>query len=93
MSGLPGYENDKRVVKNLLNNRNLNDLEEDTWLSPFQTDMDKIEKKTINMIVISFPKGVRLSGINIYNYMKHPTRGVKEIEILMDESIVYKVLN
>lgn len=77
LSSLAGYEKDKRVVKNLLNNSNLTDKEEDVWLAPFQNDMDKIEKKVINMVVISFTNPLRLSGINIYNYMKHPNRGVR----------------
>lgn len=77
LSSLPGYEKDKRVVKNLLNNKNLTDNEEDIWLAPYQTDMDKIDKKTNNMIVIAFEKPIKISGVNLYNYIKHPYRGAR----------------
>ena len=89
---MAGYEKDKRMVKNLLNNRNLTDMEEDIWLTPLQTDMDKIEKNFINMIVIAFNSPLKVSGINLYNYMKHPKRGVREIEVFMDNCILYRVL-
>ena len=44
------------------------------------------------MIVISFEKPLKIGGINLYNYLKDPKRGVKEIELMMDNSILYRVI-
>lgn len=39
---LPGYEGDKRILKNLFNRNNHSNLQEDTWLSTLLSDLDKM---------------------------------------------------
>lgn len=34
-----------------------------------------------------------MSQIDIWNYSKDPERGVREIEIILDEKIIYRVIN
>lgn len=38
-----------------------------------------------------FEKPVIISAIEMWNYSKSPLRGVKEIEIYLDDKLIYKV--
>lgn len=39
--------------------------------------------------MIEFEKPISIALINIYNYTKTPERGVKEIEIYLDNYLIY----
>ena len=79
MSKLAGYEKDKRIVGNLINNRNNTTSDGDIWLAPLLSDVEKIEKGRPNVILMEYSKRSKISGINFYNYAKTPERGVREI--------------
>ena len=50
-----------------------------------------MNKKLPNTILIELPGCLTISGINIYNYTKNIQRGVREMEIFMDYSCIYRV--
>jgi protein JBTS26 len=88
---LQGCEQDKRVVGNLVNGRNRTAGEGDIWLAPLLSDVERIEKGP-NLLLLEYSKPVRLSAINLYNYSKTPARGVREVEVFLDQSLLYRVL-
>jgi hypothetical protein len=88
-----GSENDIRTVDKLVNGRNETFDDRDMWLAPFLTERrDGLLYKTkTNEIIITFDKPVIISCINFWNYTKTPSRGAREIEIHVDDLIIYKV--
>jgi hypothetical protein len=89
---LPGYERDVRTVDKLVNGVNETYNDENMWLTPLVSDLDRLEKREVNSIVLQFDKAISLGAIDIYNYTKTPSRGVREVEILLDETLVFMVL-
>ena len=91
---LPGLENDIRTVDKLINGVNETYDDRNMWISPFITgnsdDNGKFAVKT-NTLILSFDKPIMLSCINFWNYSKTPSRGAREIEIYLDDSIIYRV--
>ena len=90
---LPGLENDIRTVDKLINGVNETYDDRNMWISPFITgnsDDGKFAVKT-NTLILSFDKPIMLSCINFWNYSKTSSRGAKEIEIYLDDSIIYRV--
>ena len=87
---MKGNEKDVRTIDKLINGKNNTYDERNMWLAPYIYCSQKgaIEK---NMIYISFSSPIIISNINIWNYTKSPKRGVKEVEIYLDESLLYKV--
>lgn len=64
------------------------------WLTPFLiTNNEKDAKYTVknNTILVSFDKPIIISSMNLWNYSKNSNRGAKEIEIHLDELLLYKV--
>ena len=64
------------------------------WMTPFLiANNEKDAKYTVknNTIFISFDKPIIISCMNFWNYSKTPKRGAKEIEIHLDEILLYKV--
>ena len=57
------------------------------WLAPYVN----IKENKFNTIYILFEGQVIVSAINIWNYTKTPNRGVREVEISLDDKIIYKV--
>jgi len=51
--------------------------------------MNSLLNSRENVILIEFQKPVSIALINIYNYLKNPERGVKEIEIYLDNYLIY----
>jgi hypothetical protein len=76
---LQGYEGDRRVVGNLINGRNNTVADSNIWLAPLLSDVERIERGRPNVVVVEYGKASRISGINFYNYMKTPQRGVREL--------------
>lgn len=90
---LPGYEKDVRTPEKLVNGQNETFNDGDMWLAPLITDLERLEKHIQNTIVIEFGHSISLGAINFYNYTKTPSRGVREIEILLDETLVFMVVD
>jgi hypothetical protein len=76
----------------LINGRNRSPGERDIWLAPLLSDVERIEKGP-NLLLLEYSKPVRLSAINIYNYSKTPSRGAREVELFMDQSLLYRVIH
>jgi protein JBTS26 len=91
LSKLTGYEGDKRVVGNLINGNNTTTADNSIWLTPLLSDVERIEKGRPNIIILDYTKSSKISGINFYNYTKTPERGVREIEIYLDNYLLYRV--
>ena len=61
------------------------------WLSPLNSEMDKVDNQ-FNSITLIFDSPQIIGMINFHNYAKTPSRGVREIHILLDGVIIYQVL-
>ena len=79
-------EKDKRKIQNLVDGFNNNTKYKHIWLAPLI--LYKIEESK-NIISIEFQDPVVFSLINIYNYKKTPSRGVREIDIFCDDNLIY----
>ena len=58
--------------------------------SNFNMNEKKILNPQLNTLYFIFEKPVALSFIEIYNISEQPERGVKEIQILFEENIIFK---
>lgn len=82
---LPDYNDDPRVITNLLDGINYTTDDYHIWLSPYYVDKD-------NFIYINFDGVVDLSMMRIWNYNKcrtHSTRGARSITVKLDNNIIY----
>ncbi|XP_065066463.1 katanin-interacting protein-like isoform X2 [Rhopilema esculentum] len=83
---LPEYDHDPRVVSNLNDGVYMTRDDLHLWLTPFTPG-----KKHIVSLV--FDKPVIIAMLRIWNYNKsriHSTRGVRDIEITLDDSPIFK---
>ena len=92
IGSLKGYEGDRRVVENVINGVNNSPSHEHTWLAPLLSDVDKIEQGRPNTLTLEYSTPTHISGINFHNYAKNPERGVREVEIFLDNTLLYRVL-
>jgi len=83
---LPDMSKDPRVVSNLYKPNPFSDNINDVWLTPF-SKYDKTYNR--NIIVVEFKNPITIGVINIWNYSKTSNRGVKELEVYVDENMVY----
>ena len=79
------------MIGNLINGKNNSTADCNIWLAPLLSDVEKIEKGRPNVILLEYSKPTRISGINFYNYVKTPSRGVREIEVFLDSFLLYRV--
>jgi len=93
VSCLPSHENDIRTLDKLVNGVNETFDDRNMWLAPYLLERrdEGLFKVDHNEIIILFDKPKILSCIKFWNYSKTQTRGVKEIEILCDDNIIYRV--
>lgn len=80
-------DRDNRVVQNLIDG-NIND-DSRSWLCPLASTLDNYVGRN-NKIFICFDKPIIISYIKIWNYKKNNNRGAKDIEIWLDNSLIYK---
>lgn len=93
MNVLPGHEDDTRTIDKLVNGYNDTYDDRNMWLAPFLHERrdEGVFKTQRNEIIISFDKPIILSCAKFWNYSKTPERGVRELEIYVDDSIIYRV--
>lgn len=87
-------QNDPRTIDKIFNGINKTFDDKNMWLAPFVRNNDKenlANGMKNNTIYLSFDKIMVISCINLYNYAKTPSRGVNELEIFLDENLIFKV--
>lgn len=65
------------------------------WLAPYVAPhlQDGRDWRTeYTTIWIMFDSPIILSAINFWNYAKTPERGVREFEVALDDSVIYRVI-
>lgn len=87
---------DSRTPDKLYNGYNTGSKNGRYWLAPFVYPKSKSKVKALkdckmNQIMVFFSRKRQLSFINFWNYSKTPERGVKDVEIFIDEKMVFKV--
>lgn len=83
---LPSMSKDPRTVSNLYKPNPFIDNVDNVWLAPF-AKYDKTCKH--NIIVVEFKNPVTIGVINVWNYSRTANRGVKEVEVYLDDNLVY----
>ena len=90
---MPGSEGDPRVLDNLVNGYNDTFDDRNMWLAPLLVD-GRIETSfntDKNQLFVSFDQPIVISCIKFWNYSKDRLRGIKELEISLDDNIIYRV--
>ncbi|CAF0803169.1 unnamed protein product [Rotaria sordida] len=80
------YDNDPRVVTNLIDGVNKTRDDIHMWLAPFTHSKN-------HFIYITFEHPTKIAMIRIWNYNKnriHSARGVKDVEITLDGFMIFK---
>lgn len=78
---------DVRVPENLVNHDNNTWDSSSAWLSPLATCSDP---NACNLIYFVYDKPITLSMIKFWNYSKNQERGVRELEIWMDNLQIFR---
>eukprot|EP00760_Papus_ankaliazontas_P004660 PhM_4_TR12016/c0_g1_i1/m.105255 len=82
VTALPSCSDDVRVLDNLVNGENSVSDDENIWLAPYTPGKG-------NLLYVIFEQPMAISLIKIWNYGKTPTRGVKELTIFADDSLIF----
>ncbi|XP_028395506.1 LOW QUALITY PROTEIN: protein KIAA0556-like [Dendronephthya gigantea] len=83
---LPEYSKDPRVVSNLIDGVYFTRDDMHLWLAPFTEGRN-------HLITMDFKDSSTLAMIRIWNYNKsriHSFRGVKDVEIFLDDNLIFR---
>eukprot|EP00794_Sanderia_malayensis_P021189 gene21189-23267_t len=83
---LAEYEHDPRVVSNLTDGVYMTRDDMHLWLAPFTAGGNHLVK-------MKFEREINIAMLRIWNYNKsriHSTRGAKDVEITLDNSLIFK---
>lgn len=90
---LKGQEKDVRTVDKLVNSINDTFDDRNMWLVPFlskNNEYNDSQLGLVNQIFLVFEEPIIISAINIWNYTKTPTRGVREMQIFIDDLLIFQ---
>lgn len=93
MNCLKGLQNDVRTIDKLFNGRNRTFDDRNVWLAPLVTAGEDAPASEFrhNTIFVGFERMVVLGCVNFWNYTKTPSRGAREVELFLDDNLIYKV--
>lgn len=80
---LPGMSSDVRTPEKLLDGVNATQDDRHMWLAPF------VSAFSCNELLVVFNRVVNIAYLKLWNYSKTPQRGVKELEISLDDAILF----
>eukprot|EP01064_Diplonema_japonicum_P031301 TRINITY_DN5542_c0_g1_i2.p1 TRINITY_DN5542_c0_g1~~TRINITY_DN5542_c0_g1_i2.p1 ORF type:complete len:910 (+),score=120.76 TRINITY_DN5542_c0_g1_i2:84-2732(+) len=83
---LPEYNDDPRIVQNLVDGVPRTCDDSHVWLAPYTPGKD-------HTVTVDFGIDMNVSMLRFWNYNKsrpHSSRGVKEIEVTLDEKFIFK---
>ena len=87
-------KNDKRTLDKLTNGIYNTDEDHNLWLTPFinskLNDCSYNLSREMNQLIINLEKIKHISAIQFWNYSKSSSRGVKALEIYLDEKLIFK---
>jgi hypothetical protein len=93
VADIPGGDpSDARVPANLLSGRDKNTREaHDAWLAPLASSLrsDGVSGGAGNVVFMVFDAPVALSLVKFWNYAKTPERGVRDLDIYLDDLHVF----
>lgn len=90
VNSLPGMGNDVRTVDKLYDGVMATNDDRHMWLAPFNNWTLYDTDVRPNQVNFTFDSQICLSAMQFWNYGKTANRGAKEIEVLLDDAVIYK---
>mmetsp|Transcript_5505 Transcript_5505/g.15335 ORF Transcript_5505/g.15335 Transcript_5505/m.15335 type:complete len:1697 (+) Transcript_5505:302-5392(+) len=98
VADLPGMAHDVRLPARLVDSPNTGSPSH-SWLAPVAGSSPDIPVATaagggpealVNCLSICLDRPIMLAGLRLWNYAKNPLRGAQEIEVMLDDLMIYK---
>ena len=77
---------DRRVAANLVDGANDTFDDVHMWLAPFHSSSKGLPTNALHVV---FDAPVCIAAVKLWNYAKTPTRGVRHLQIFLDDNIIF----